>query len=100
MQPPGGAGTRQARAVILRGGRLDADVVVVGAGPAGSLMAIELAGDPVLAGLRVVLVDRLPEPLVGRWWAYWAPHHWSGARTRGSGAGSACREPTASSTFA
>lgn len=73
MQPPGGAGTRQARAVTLQGGRLDTDVVVVGAGPAGSLMAIELAGDPGLAGLRVVLVDRLSEPLVGRWWAYWAP---------------------------
>ena len=29
-------------------------------------MAIELAGDPGLAGLRVVLVDRLSEPLVGR----------------------------------
>ena len=50
---------------------VDADVVVVGAGPAGSLMTLRLAGHPGLSGLRVVLIDQRAEPLVDRWWAYW-----------------------------
>ena len=78
---------------MIHGGHLDADVVVVGAGPAGSLMAIELAHAPSLTGLRVVIVERLPEPLLGRWWAYWAPEplvpgadsgHWSRVRLQGA----------------
>ena len=49
----------------------DADVVVIGAGPAGSLMTMGLARHPGLSGLRVVLVEQHAEPLGGRWWAYW-----------------------------
>jgi len=50
---------------------VEADVVVIGAGPAGSLMTMRHARHPGLSGLRVVLVDQSPEPLAGRWWAYW-----------------------------
>lgn len=54
-------------------GAVDTDVVVIGAGPAGSLMTLQLAGHPGLKGMRVVLVDQVAEPLTGRWWAYWGP---------------------------
>ena len=40
-------------------GRFDADVIVVGAGPAGLMLAGELR----VAGVSVVVVDRLPEPM-------------------------------------
>lgn len=57
--------------MTTRSGAFDADVVVVGAGPAGSLMAMQLAATPELSGLRVVVIDPLSRPLAGRWWAYW-----------------------------
>src|SRR5688500_19530734 len=40
------------------GGPMDADVIVVGAGPAGLMLAGELR----LAGVSVIVVERLPEP--------------------------------------
>lgn len=50
---------------------VDADVAVVGAGPAGTLAALRLLAAPALRGLRVVVLDRNPDPLAGRWWTYW-----------------------------
>lgn len=50
---------------------VDADVAVVGAGPAGTLAALRLLAAPALRGLRVVILDRQPDPLAGRWWTYW-----------------------------
>ena len=52
---PGGPGHGRARP---RGGRADYDVVVVGAGPAGSAAAIGMA----LSGWRVLLVDKATFP--------------------------------------
>jgi lycopene beta-cyclase len=64
-------GDTQVVPMTTQAATVHADVVVIGAGPAGSLMTMRLARHPGLSGLRVVLVDQSPEPLAGRWWAYW-----------------------------
>ena len=62
-------------------------------------MAMALRADWGLAGLRVVIVERLPEPLAGRWWAYWSPEplmpgadsgQWSRVRLQGADRSGRC----------